>query len=428
MDSGITANAEVDYANTLGLTTIITDHHEPPTQLPPAYAIVNPKQPGCAYPFKELSGAGVALKLAQLLLEDFFEGTDVQNIFEGLLEMAMLGTIADCVPLVDENRIICQYGLGLIAQTKSVGLQSLLKISGLKEKTTLSAGDIGFVLAPRLNAAGRMRDAYTSLELLLNPSAEETNALAQLLNQFNQERQVLTQKVLEEAEKLLDTKQKILLVYSPAWPLGVLGLVASKLVEKYNRPAIVLTNKDGKTVASSCRSPDYFDLIGTLRQLESLFVHVGGHKKAAAFTLPLKNLNLFTSQLYQLTEQLLDHQDLTPTLEIESLIQPSEITYATLELLKQLEPHGVGNKKPLFLLEQAIVQESKTIGNYQQHLKLKLTKDNTAWEAIGFNLGYLHEQVANLNSLDLAFSLEENEWNGSKKLQLKLADLRISAS
>jgi len=421
VDCGITALAEVKRARRVGLDVIITDHHTPLEVLPPAVAIINPKLPHSNYPFSELAGVGVALKL----LEALFQGIGQEQQLEGLIDLVALGTVADVVPLLGENRYLVKRGLKLINTSPRLGVREMIAQSGLNIGN-VNTESISWNLAPRLNAAGRLAHAMTSYKLLMTTSPQEAHQLSTWLEQKNTERQRLTTKVLAQAREQILAKGILPLLvagdrdYSP----GIAGLVASRLSEEFYRPAVVI--HVGEQVSSgSCRSIPEFDIIGALKQCSRLFSHFGGHARAAGFTLSTKNLPRLEQILLQLATTQLAGVDLRPQLDIEVEVTLSELSGDTFEAIGQLAPFGYGNPVPTFLSHRVEVVNCYPMGSNGGHLRMKLRQGGTIWDGVGFRLGSYLAEVC--SPLDIVYNLEIDRWGGEEKLRLNILDFAPSS-
>ncbi|CQR46947.1 Single-stranded-DNA-specific exonuclease RecJ [Paraliobacillus sp. PM-2] len=417
VDTGIAAFGPAQLAKELGIDLIITDHHEVQSTLPDAYAIVHPKC-SASYPFKELAGVGVAFKLAHYLLGYFPKQ---------FLDLVVIGTIADLVPLVNENRILAYHGLKVISQSKRPGIIALKKIAGLSN--TISEEDIGFLIGPRINAVGRLQSAYPALELLLTEDIEEARSIANDINEINQERQKIVADITEEAISHVESNQEankhVIVVAQEGWNEGVLGIVASKLVRCYQRPAIVLTIQPEKQRAKgSARSISAFDMFENGMELAHLFLQFGGHAQAAGMTLSIKNVDFIRKELNQLAKQKLSLDDYKEQLDIEETIELADIDLNLIQTLDQLAPFGMGNPKPLFHIK-AKPNELRQIGSKQNHLKATFQSEKQLIQAIGFGMGDLYPFISSQAVMDVVGFLQINEWNGKKNTQIMIQDVAI---
>jgi single-stranded-DNA-specific exonuclease len=416
VDCGITALAEVKRAKRLKLDIVITDHHTPLPEIPPAVAIVNPKRADSSYSFSELTGAGVAIKLLQALLQ----GIGKEEQLDELIDLVALGTVADMAPLSGENRYLVKQGLKLINTTPRLGLREIISQAGLSPGS-LDADSISWIIAPRLNAAGRLAHAMTSYKLLMTDSPQEAHGMAVWLEQKNAERQRLTTRVLAKArEQILAQGISPLLIASDRdYPPGIAGLVAGRLAEEFYRPAIVI--KTGENISSgSCRSIPEFNIILALTQCHRLLSQFGGHSQAAGFTLPTRNLARLKQYLSQLAMEQLAGADLRPQLDIDVEATLPELSGDTFYTIQQLAPFGRGNPAPTFLSRRTEVIDCYTMGNGREHLRLKLKQGSTVWDGVGFRLGNYLAEIS--PHLDIVYNLEIDRWGGKERLRLNILD------
>ena len=421
VDCGVTSINEVSRARQLGTEVIITDHHTPGATLPEAVAIINPRIAGSSYPYLHLSGAGLAFKLIQGLCQ--FYG---QPWSPSLLELAAMGTIADLVPLTDENRYLVREGLDRLAETKRPGLLALYR-NGRIEPKSISAETVGYQIAPRLNSAGRMGHAGDSLALLTTDSDAEAEVLAAKLEALNLERRALSERSYEAAVKQLseiETLPVILIVDHPCFTPGIAGLVAGRLLDAYNRPAIALAAGEGDSLTASARSLPQFNIVEALSQCEDLFERYGGHAQAAGFTLRRSNLPPLVERMTALAEEALSGQDSGAVMPVDAEVQLPELNDAVLAWLADLEPWGVGNPAPTFLSRGVHVMEARYMGNQGHHLRLRVRQENSEWTALAFNLG--EKWVQGTALLDLVYALAMDSWRGEERHVLHLADFRAS--
>ena len=417
VDCGIADLTEVKRAKRIGLDIIITDHHTPLSEIPPAIAVLDPKLPSARYPFPELAGVGVALKLLQALFQGI--GKEKQ-LDDELIDLVALGTIADMVPLLEENRYLTKQGLELINTTPRLGVKEIITQARLNIGN-ITPENVSWVIAPRLNAAGRLEHAMTSYRLLMTNSPQEAHELAIWLEQKNSERQRLTTKVLTSARDKILTQgiSPLLLVGNNEYPAGILGLVAGRLTEEFYRPAIVIRTGE-RFSTGSCRSIPEFNIISALKQFSSLFSHFGGHSQAAGFTLPTKNLARLEQNLSQLATTQLAGVDLRPKLNIDAEVTFTDLGGDTFLSIQQLAPFGKDNPAPTFLTRKVEVVDYRTMGNDREHLRMKVKQGGTVWDAVGFRLGnYLNELSS---PLDIAYNLELDQWGGVEKLRLNVLD------
>jgi len=424
-DSGISGIEEIDYANAHDVDVIVTDHHEPGETLPRAMAILDPKRGDDSYPFKELCGAGVAFKLLQgfsirnnLPMEDLYKH----------LDLVAVGTAADIVPILDENRIIVSKGLEYLNDSQKMGLQSLLEVSGFFNKR-IGVVNIVFGIAPRLNAAGRLGDAINAINLLKSEDREEANHLAQLLDQLNRHRQSIERATIDSAILQLNAthdleKDKIIILDDTSWHQGVIGIVASKLKEIYNRPVILISFND-KVGKGSARSIPGFDLYAALSECADLLDSYGGHKMAAGLTISENNIQEFRFRLKKIAAGYIDDSMLNPELTIDGEILFQHVNQATIDFLRNLAPFGPGNMRPIFYSRNLTISGiPRIIG--ENHVKFKACQDRIVISAIGWKQADLYEMLISNRPLDIAFVIEENEWRGLKEIQLNVKDIHFS--
>jgi single-stranded-DNA-specific exonuclease len=422
VDCGVTSVAEVNAAGGSGIDVIITDHHTPATGLPAASAIINPRISGNKYPFLELSGAGLAFKLVQGLFQYYGQPWD-----QSLLELAALGTIADLVPLVDENRFLVSQGLERLSRTQRPGLQALFRWSGVQPES-INVEAASFQVIPRLNSSGRMGHAMDSFLLLTTESPEEAESLAERLEKLNQERRDLTERAFAAADQLVQGQSilpSILLVEDQTITPGVAGLVAGRLVERYRRPAIVMSSTSEDYVVASARSIPGFNLIEALTTCESLFVRYGGHAQAAGFTLLKERIPRLTERLTGIADERLSSQDLQPLLQIDAEIKLADLGKPLFQWLRQLEPFGPGNTQPTFLTRGAEIAETQFVGQQGQHMKLRVRDRGQEWTALAFNQA--KPWVNPASGIDLVYAVTTDSWNGSERITLKILDARPPA-
>jgi single-stranded-DNA-specific exonuclease len=420
VDCGIRSPEEAEYARSLGLDLIISDHHHPGPDLPRAVALINPKLSYDNYPDKNLAGVGLAFKLASAL------STSVSpDIADNCLDLVALGTVADLVPIIGENRSLVRQGLKRIREPYRQGLAALINVAGL-QAPKITASDIGYILGPRLNAAGRLDTAVNSLKLLLTQDVFEAGQLAQLLEMQNRERQQLTVKIQEDAEKaaLARTPDPLLMfASSAAYNSGVVGLAASRLTEKYYRPAIVATRGEEFTRAS-CRSIPEFHITQALDQCADLLEHHGGHAAAAGFTVRNEQVSELIARLDQIAAEQLADMELQPTLKADLEWPLSELKPDILKHLKWLQPTGIGNPQAHFVSRNLLVKNSRQIGRESNHLKLTVTDGAITFDAIAFRQGQWHDNLP--KRIDLLYVFEANEFNGRTTLQLNVLDIKPS--
>ncbi len=423
-DCGINATDEVAYANDQNLEVIITDHHMPDENLPEAKAILNPKQPGCSYPFKGLCGGAVVFKLIQAVSKLLELDNDLVHQY---IDLITLGTAADIVPLTDENRIIVKHGLKSLSKTKRPGLRALLEVSGLGEKE-LTVGRLLFWAAPRINAAGRLGDANRAVQLMTTENLPESLKLARELDEENRQRQDLQQSMVDEAIMKVNAeidleKEKAIVLWDDNWHEGVIGIVASKIKETYHRPAVIISLSNG-TGKGSARSVKGFDLYENLTECRELLDGYGGHPMAAGLTLDRENLEDFRTRFSNLAYETLADDDLVNSLDIEGEMDLNLIDSRFMDFLEKLAPFGPGNMTPKFITRHVIpVGNPRLVGN-GDHLKFRAKKGETSYDAIGFNMGNHYEKLITGKPIDIAYVVEKNEWQGRTSIQLNIRDIK----
>jgi single-stranded-DNA-specific exonuclease len=430
VDCGIRGADAAVRARELGVDLIITDHHEPDESLPPALAVINPKRHDCPYPDKYLAGVGVALKLVQALCAR----TGRQQLLPGFVKVAAIGTLADVVPLVGENRVIAKIGLDLLSKgPHKIGLRSLLDVCGLTGKT-IDSYHIGFMLAPRVNAAGRMSTPDIATRLLLASDealAEEVRLLAMQLDAENVRRQEEEAEILAAAKKLVQTDPEIgarsvLVVAGEGWHRGVIGIVASKLVDAFHRPAVVLSI-EGEVAHGSCRSISRFDMLSALERAGHLMIRFGGHKQAAGLAIDARRIRELRLAVNAVADETLGPEDLMPRLRIDADLSFRSISGAVAAGVTSLAPFGAGNPRPVFAARRVeIIDGPRKLK--ERHLKMALKQDGRIFRAIAWRAAERHDYLAEHKAaLDVAFSLEQNEYNGETFVELTLADVRAAA-
>jgi single-stranded-DNA-specific exonuclease len=429
VDCGIRGADAARRARELGVDLIITDHHEPDADLPPAFAVINPKRRDCLYPDKYLAGVGVALKLVQALCQR----AGRESWLPGFIKIAAIGTVADVVPLVGENRVIAKIGLDLLSRgPHKIGLRALLDVAGLTGKT-VDSFNVAFMVAPRINAAGRMSTPDIATRLLLaadETMGEEVRALALQLDGENVRRQEEEAGIVAAAKKIVLTDpdigaRSILVVAGDGWHRGVIGIVASKLVDAFHRPAIVLSVEDGMA-QGSCRSIPSFDMLGALERCAHLLVRFGGHKQAAGLSLEAGRIKEFRAAVNDVADETLGPEDLMPRLRIDGDLTFRGISAGVASGVAALAPFGAGNPRPIFAARQVeIVDGPRKLK--ERHLKMSLKQDGRIFRAVAWRAAERHDYLTEHRAaLDVAFSLEQNQYNGETYLELTLADLKQS--
>jgi single-stranded-DNA-specific exonuclease len=426
VDCGIRSVQEVQDGNEYGLDMIITDHHSIGPELPPALAVINPKRTDCTYPEKMLAGVGLAYKVAQAL---YMEGQrrGIKRVAdwrpEDWLDLVAMGTVADIAPLTGENRLLVQEGLKKLNQPDRAGLQALYGVAGVKPGA-VNTVSIGFFLAPRINAAGRLRSALVSYELLSVTDTGRAMAIAADLDFINQERQHKTEQMQEWAEESMPddlAAEPLLFAADSRFEQGVVGLVASRLTERYYRPSVVVQMGEDES-HGSCRSIPEFHITHALDECDDLLSRYGGHAAAAGFTVPNHNLHALRDRLIQLAADQLSLDELSPSLTIDAEVPPGDISFELAEALARLEPTGEANRSPVLMAQGVVIKDRRTVGSEGRHLKLVLTDGERTFEGIAFRRG---AQAAELpDRVDVAYQLEADTWNHQRRLQLNIQDIR----
>jgi len=424
VDCGVTAVDEIREAKNLGIDVIVSDHHEPGESLPEAMAVLDPKQSECNYPFKELAGVGVAFKFLQGLYKKL-ELSEAE--LDKYLDIVAIGSCADIVPLVDENRILVRHGLDRINYNPRYGIKALLESTGL-DKRDITVGLIVFVLAPRINAVGRMGDAKRAVQLLTAPSIQKARTMAKELEYENRVRRNVDETTLREAidvvEQKLDPENDFAFVlYQRDWHPGVIGIIASRILEKYYRPTIMISIIDG-VGKGSARSIANFNIYEAIKQCSDLLITYGGHKYAAGLSIEEKNLPEFTKRIKEIAKREITPEDLIPQLKIDCEASLGDFDKRFIRLLKLMGPFGPLNMRPVFMSRNLkLIGEPSVVGS--NHLKLRIEQNNVEMEAMGFNLADTKlGALQNSDSVDCAYVIEECVWNGRKEIQLRLKDIK----
>ncbi|HEM3670486.1 TPA: single-stranded-DNA-specific exonuclease RecJ [Streptococcus suis] len=414
VDNGVAGHEAIAYAKEMGVDVVVTDHHSLQETLPDAYAIVHPEHPEGKYPFKHLAGCGVAFKLACALLE---------NVHADLLDLVAIGTIADMVSLTDENRVMVKYGLSLLKQTERAGLQELMQVAGI-DVASLDEETVGFQLAPRLNALGRLDDPNPAVDLLTGFDEEEAHEIALMIDAKNTERKEIVQDIYNQAKEMIDLDQPVQVLAKEGWNPGVLGIVAGRLLEELQQPIIVLSIEDGKAKGSA-RSVEAVDIFHALKDHQDLFIAFGGHAGAAGMTLEVDKLpDLATTLADYIRDNKLEEVSKS-NLVLDEELDLEELTLETLKSFDKLAPYGMDNKKPIFYVKDVQVESARTMGQGNAHLKLRLVKGDAAFDLVAFGQGSQALEFSQAKKLELAVTLSVNRWNGNTSLQLMLVDARV---
>lgn len=427
VDCGITAIEPVEYAKSKNIDVIISDHHNPKDILPDAYTVLDPLKPGCNYPAKILSGAGVAFKIADAITKKLKLG----NIHYQYLDLVAIAAAADIVPMVDENRILVNEGIKLINSNPRPGLKALIEISGLNRNNgqannRLNSSQIVFILAPRINAVGRLGSAERAVKLLIAKDMTEANSHAKVLEEENKKRRSEDLKTLTDAEALVNANsnfgtEKTIVLHQDEWHQGVVGIVASRLVEKFYRPTVMLTTVDG-IAKGSARSVPNFNIYNALKECEDLLIHFGGHQAAAGLAIEIENIDKFREKFNKIVTETINEEDLSPEISIDTEIKLAKITEKFYNILVRMQPFGPGNMKPVFCAKDvSVVYNPRCFKDI--HLGLVVKQDGTVMDCVGWNMGFYCKQI-NVNSkLDIIFTIDRQQNN---KIQLILKDLKIN--
>ncbi|HAN09966.1 MAG TPA: single-stranded-DNA-specific exonuclease RecJ [Clostridiales bacterium] len=422
VDTGIAALEQVEYAKTMDIEMIITDHHECQENMPNAFAVINPKRPDSTYPFCDLAGVGVTFKLIHALS---IKVGNVEDIWE-YLDIVSIGTVADIVSLTSENRVIAKFGFERVKVTTNIGLKALLKEVGYKD-TNITSGFIGFILAPRLNAAGRIGDAKKCVNLFVTEDETEASFIAKELEKNNQDRQKLEAQIFNEVIECIQkddghSKSKVIVLAKEGWHHGVIGIVASKIVDKFYKPTILLNIEDGKATGSA-RSIAGFSIFECLGSGKEFLDKYGGHQMAAGLSLDMNNFQSFKKQIEFYADANISREMLIPKLKIEGELKDKDITINFIKNIEKLEPYGMGNSQPNFSFCGEI-ENFKLLGKESNHLKLKIRQNNVIMDAMMFNSSEYFEKLDNEMDIIIAGNLQINEWNGNITPQIMVKDIK----
>ena len=414
VDNGVAGHEAIELAQSMGVDVIVTDHHSMPETLPDAYAIIHPEHPDANYPFKHLAGCGVAFKLACALLEE---------VQVELLDLVAIGTIADMVSLTDENRILVQYGLEMLGHTQRIGLQEMLTMTGISVNEVTDE-TVGFQIAPRLNALGRLDDPNPAIDLLTGFDDEEAHEIALMIHQKNEERKEIVQSIYEEAKTMVNPEKKVQVLAKEGWNPGVLGIVAGRLLEELGQTVIVLNIEDGRAKGSA-RSVESVDIFEALDPHRDLFIAFGGHAGAAGMTLEVENLEALSQVLENyILEKGIDLSG-KKTINLDEELDLETLNLEMLKNFERLAPFGMNNQKPIFYIRDFHVESARTMGAGNAHLKLKISKGEASFEVVAFGQGKWVTEFAQTKNLELAVKLSVNQWNGQTALQLMMVDARV---
>lgn len=436
VDCGTNSVDVADYCRENGIDLIITDHHEITGEIPKAFALVNPKNPNEIYPDKQITGVGVAYKFAKALLSEHDKVIKQKQIQpeeiilewdKWLLDLVAIGTVADCHSLLGENRILVNFGLKVLQKTKWIGLRQLIDNAGLDfNKADPTTVDIGFKLAPRINAAGRLEHANIALRLLIATDFAQAISLANQIEEINRRRQDLTKRITSEAQEQVApiSDRKILMVYNQGWSKGVVGIVAGRLAEIYKKPAIVLERGENESTGSA-RSVKGFDIVSAFKYTEKYLLKYGGHKEAAGLTVSNEHLDQLYVELIKYTERNWPEEPARQTLEVDAELSETDLSLDKYRCIEELEPYGAGNPQPKFLIDNCQVAMVRAVGVGQNHLQVQLLVGETLLDTIGFSLGYWAKKLMVGQTISVVGELMVDTWNGTKKLKMRLIDIKI---
>ena len=440
-DNGISSFEAVEAANAAGVDVLVTDHHQPPGRMPNAYAVVNPNRPDCGYAFKGLAAVGVAFKAVQALSDSLIDATERRAYLNSLLDLVALGTVADIAPMLGENRLLTRRGMQILDRTQRPGLQALKAVAGADTRPVDTTA-IGFFLGPRINSAGRLASADLALDLLRTSEASEAARLAERLNALNRKRRELELEGVKQAEEQvesmsLDAHHRILVAKGRKWHLGVVGLIAGRLAERYGKPGIACTEVRGDaSFTGSARSVAGYNIADAIFRCADLLIEYGGHADAAGFTGKLENFDTFKARLEADAAERISDEDLTTKLVLDAALLSGEISLDTVSALSALSPFGAGNEAPLFMVQNCTIDRAIAVGK-GAHLKLNLNTGSSAdgaggaarsgrriCDAVWWGQGELADRLQRGDRVDVACALEANTWNGRTQVQLVLEDMR----
>jgi single-stranded-DNA-specific exonuclease len=425
VDNGVSSHEAIALAKQQGIHVVICDHHAISETLPPADAILHPKRSDSVYPFKDLTGVGVAFKLAQAVCPRLMPSNKAESFLKWSLDLVAIGTVADCATVMGENRILIKYGLLVIGKTKRPGLQYVLK-QCMGKNPTYDTTLIGFRIAPRINAAGRLSHPDSSLKLLLTTDVIEAELLARELQELNMKRQERTLQAVEQAKEQLQDeigREKILIAKNKAWHPGIVGLIAGRLTEEYHRPSIIFHERDDGVLVASARSTEQFNIVQAIAHHKDLLLRYGGHSQAAGCSLDGSKYEAFCDSMKNFTNSLLSDDDLYPVVNIDCELQPEQMTFELKKTLNALEPHGIGNERPLFLLRNLEVCRVNAVGTGGAHVQLWFQVNGKTIKGIAFQQGHLAEKLRQGDRVDVACCLQENTWNGNTSLEIEVVDI-----
>lgn len=426
VDCGITAVGEVEFAKLQGMDVIITDHHTCKEKLPTAaVAVINPKQPDCTYPFDTLAGVGVAFKLMLALAMEL--GLNTSEYFKKYADLAAIGTIADVVPLLGENRIIAARGLEVLKTTQRPGIRALLEVSGT-EQSKLTASSVAFVISPRLNAAGRLGSASTSVDLLLCSDREKAQKIALELDEENKKRRETELKIYNEALEMISrdekfNEKKVIVLAHEGWHHGVIGIVASKINDLFYKPCILISY-EGNEGKGSGRSIPNFNLFDALTHCDSLLTNFGGHAIAAGLNLHMSDFEAFDIEINKYAQSMITPDDMIPSVNIDCKLRETDVNINSVKMINKLEPFGMSNEKPVFSIEGMQIASISAVGLDNKHLRIRFMKNNTYINGIGFSMGNMIKTLHTGDIVNIAFIMDINVYQGIESVQVILKDIQ----
>ncbi len=429
LDCGIKSVELVAYAQNLGIDFIICDHHLPGEMLPPAYAVLDPKQADCLYPFKHLSGCGIGFKFVQAFCQH--NGIEPSRLFE-YMDLVVVSIAADIVPMVGENRILAYHGLQKLNHTPRVGLKALIQASGFKDELSLDIRNLVFSIGPRINAVGRMQHAKEAVELLISHEKSKADDFAKIIDQINQQRKEIDVASTQEAFEMIEVIQQngqfshTTVLFKPDWHKGVLGIIAARCIEFHHRPTIVLTEDENNILIGSARSAGGFNLYEALEDCADLLLKYGGHQQAAGLSLHKGNLEAFKMRFEEKVASLIKETQRTPQIEVDLKIKLSQITSKFFRILKQFAPFGPENMRPIFITENLIAQYPRILR--EKHLSFQVKQEGSplTFRVIAFGMADFYEDLLKAKSVNICYSIEENLYHGKNYLQLRVRDLKFN--
>lgn len=425
VDNGVSSHDAVALAKQHGIRFIICDHHTIPETLPAADAILHPKIASCGYPFRDLTGVGVAFKLAQAVCPRLLPSKEAEKFLKWNMDLVSIGTVADCATVTGENRVFIKYGLVVLSKTRRPGLQQMIRQCG-GSNPTFDTVMIGFRIAPRINAAGRLSHPDSSLKLLITRDLIEAELLARELQDLNAKRQERTNTAVEQAKQQLwqdILSEKILIAKNKDWHPGIVGLIAGRLTEEYHRPSVIFHEQENGVLVASARSTDKFNIIQAITQQKDLLLRFGGHSQAAGCSLSPEHYEIFCENMKRLSNAALTDEDLYPALTIDCELQPDQLTLALKQEIDALEPYGIGNERPVFLLSNLDVQGINPVGKNGTHVQLWLRTEGKTIKGIAFQQGDLMQKLKVGIKVHVACALQVNQWNGNTSLEIEVIDV-----